>query len=218
MRRLQRETLRTRPHQTHGLILCAGRVPGRGRESGRQRGAALAMSLVFLLILTLIAVTAVTTGSLGEKMAANLKDQRTAFQAAESALRAGEGWLRTINYADPTKIIDESSTLPCTDATHVCQQNFLGNLADAAAYPNNWWLTNGVAYGASGTQEIKQAKDDPRYLAEFRYFEEDNLDKRGYPGSPGRAYYRVYGFGLGATDSATAIVESHYGLHINPKQ
>jgi type IV pilus assembly protein PilX len=217
MRRLQRETLRLRPHHTFGPVLGPSRARGRGPNAGWQRGAALAMSLVFLLILTLIAVTAVTTGSLGEKMAANLKDQRTAFQAAESALRAGEGWLRTTNYADPTKIIDELSTLPCTDATHVCQQNFLGNLADAADYPNSWWLTNGVAYGTSA-REIKQAKDDPRYLAEFRYFEEDDLGKRGYPGSPGRAYYRVYGFGLGATDSATAIVESHYGVHINPKQ
>ncbi len=217
MRYLHPDTLRGPSRRTHGPNHHAGRsvdcVPGRER----QRGAALIMSLVFMVVLTLIAITAVTTGSLGEKMAANLKDQRIAFQAAESALRAGEGWLRTTNYADPTKIIDELATLPCTDATHVCKQNFLGNLADAGAYPNSWWLANGVAYGTA-SREITQATDDPRYLAEFRYFEEDNLDKRGYPGNPGRAYYRVYGFGLGATESATAIVESHYGVHVNPKQ
>ena len=181
MRYLHVDTLRDQLHWTHR---------GNPFDRRRQCGAALVMSLVFLVILTLIAITAVTTGSLGEKMAANLKDQRIAFQAAESALRAGEGWLRTTNYADPTKIIAELSTLPCTDATHVCQQNFLGNLADAAAYPNSWWLANGVAYGTA-SREIKQATDDPRYMAEFRYFEEDNLDKRGYPGSPGRAYYRI---------------------------
>lgn len=216
MRYLHPVTLRGQFCKPHGPTQCAGRILCRvpGRE---QHGAALIMSLVFMVVLTLIAITAVTTGSLGEKMAANLKDQRIAFQAAESALRAGEGWLRTTNYADPTKIIDELATLPCTDATHVCRQNFLGNLADASAYPNSWWLTNGVAYGTA-SKEIKQAKDDPRYVAEFRYFEEDNLDKRGYPGNPGRAYYRVYGFGLGATESATAIVESHYGVHVNPKQ
>jgi Tfp pilus assembly protein PilX len=132
-------------------------------------------------------------------------------------LRAGEGWLRTTNYADPTQTIAELATLPCTDATHVCKQNFLGNLADAAAYPNSWWLANGVAYGTAA-QEIKQAKDDPRYIVEYRGYEEDEVRKGGYPGSPRREYYRVYGFGFGATDSATAIVESHYGVHVNPKQ
>jgi type IV pilus assembly protein PilX len=57
----------------------------------RQQGVALIMALVFLMILTIIGVTALSTTSLQEKMAGNVQDKHTAFQAAESALREAEG-------------------------------------------------------------------------------------------------------------------------------
>ncbi len=169
------------------------------------------MALIFLLILTLIAVTAVTSSSLGEKMAANLKDQRTAFQAAEAALRAAEGWITSLNYSDPTKIIPENTGTACTTATTVCKQNLLGNLGDQSAYPNSWWKNYAVAYGSN-----LSAADQPRYVAEFRAFEMDDPSLGKDYGKPGRAFYRVTGFGVGATESATAVVQSHFGVHVNP--
>lgn len=60
-----------------------------------QRGAALATSLILLLMLTLIGVTAMQSTTLEEKMAGNLRSEHLAFQAAEAALRAGEEWLQT---------------------------------------------------------------------------------------------------------------------------
>ncbi len=50
-----------------------------------QQGVALVLALVFLLLLTLIGITALGTSSLEEKMANNVKDKNLAFQAAESA-------------------------------------------------------------------------------------------------------------------------------------
>ena len=58
-----------------------------------QRGAALIISLIFLLLLTIIGVTASQTTILQERMAGNVKDRNMAFQASEAALRAGEIWL-----------------------------------------------------------------------------------------------------------------------------
>ena len=55
-----------------------------------QSGAVLAISLIILLLLTLIGLTAAQVTGLEEKMAGNLRDRNLAFQAAESALRAGE--------------------------------------------------------------------------------------------------------------------------------
>ncbi len=55
-----------------------------------QRGAILAVSLVFLIILTLVGVGAMQNTLLEEKMAGNVKDRNLAFQNAESAVREAE--------------------------------------------------------------------------------------------------------------------------------
>lgn len=59
----------------------------------RQAGAALAIALVFLLVMTLIGVTAMQTTTLQERMAGNMRDRQVAFQAAEAALRDAEEYL-----------------------------------------------------------------------------------------------------------------------------
>ncbi len=58
-----------------------------------QRGVALVLAMIFLLLATLLAVTAVTTSMLEERMAGNMGNSNVAFQAAESALVAGEVWI-----------------------------------------------------------------------------------------------------------------------------
>lgn len=52
----------------------------------RQRGTALVMSLVILMILTILGITAMGTASLEEKMSGNTQEATRAFQAAESGL------------------------------------------------------------------------------------------------------------------------------------
>lgn len=54
--------------------------------AGPQRGAALVMALVILLILTLLGITAMGTSSLEEKMAGNIQEATRAFEAGESGL------------------------------------------------------------------------------------------------------------------------------------
>lgn len=51
-----------------------------------QTGVALLVSLVLLLMLTVIAITASNTASLQERMAFNAQQNNTAFQAAESGI------------------------------------------------------------------------------------------------------------------------------------
>jgi type IV pilus assembly protein PilX len=59
----------------------------------RQRGVVLIISLIFLVLLTIIGVTAMQTTLLQERMAGNMRDLNLAFQATEASLRAGETWL-----------------------------------------------------------------------------------------------------------------------------
>lgn len=59
-----------------------------------QYGAVLIVSLIFLLLMTIIGVTAMQTTTLQERMAGNTRDHNLAFQAAEAALREGESWIK----------------------------------------------------------------------------------------------------------------------------
>ncbi len=63
-----------------------------------ERGSALAIALIFLLLMTLLGVSAMRGSNLQERMAGNLRDRNMAFQSAEAALRAGEAWL--LNFAN----------------------------------------------------------------------------------------------------------------------
>ena len=65
------------------------------RGPASQRGSALIIAMVFLLVMTLIGVTAMQGTSRQESMAGNVRDRNLAFQAAEAALRAGEDWLNS---------------------------------------------------------------------------------------------------------------------------
>ena len=56
----------------------------------RQRGAALFISLMFLIVLTLIGLSAANVGLMQERMAGNVRESNLAFQAAESTLREVE--------------------------------------------------------------------------------------------------------------------------------
>jgi len=58
-----------------------------------QRGAVLIVSLLILLVMTIISVTALRTTSMDEKMASNTRQRQIAFNAAETAMRAAETWL-----------------------------------------------------------------------------------------------------------------------------
>jgi type IV pilus assembly protein PilX len=71
------------------------RVPNR---ASRQRGAALFVGLMLLILLALIGIAGMQTSTLQERMAGNYRTQVLAFQNAETELRRAEREiLRTVN-------------------------------------------------------------------------------------------------------------------------
>ncbi|VVQ35918.1 hypothetical protein PS943_04530 [Pseudomonas fluorescens] len=66
-----------------------------------QRGMALLVSLVFLLLLTLIGLSSMQNATLQEKMAASVTLRNQSFQGAESALRVGESAVQLETYSLP---------------------------------------------------------------------------------------------------------------------
>ncbi len=57
------------------------------KQPAGQRGSALIVSMVFLLLLTLVSVAGIQSSASQERMAANVKLKSDSLQAAESALR-----------------------------------------------------------------------------------------------------------------------------------
>lgn len=68
-----------------------GAMPAVWSAPEAERGMALVFSLVFLVLLTLIGLSSLHSATLQEKMAASLSLRNQSFQAAEAALRVGEG-------------------------------------------------------------------------------------------------------------------------------
>ena len=74
-------------------------------EINTQRGVALATALIFLVVVTIIAVTAANNSSLGLKMSANMQDSYRSFQIAEAGLYGALGLAGSAN--DPFRRQDD---------------------------------------------------------------------------------------------------------------
>ena len=68
---------------------------------GAQRGMALLVSLVFLLLLTLIGISSMQNATLQEKMAGSLGLRNQSFQLAEAVLSVGESAVQLDSYSMP---------------------------------------------------------------------------------------------------------------------
>ena len=105
-----------------------------GKRSAGQSGVVLVISLIMLLLLTLIGVTAMQTTSLEEKMSGNLRDKNLAFQAAESALRAAENSLNPPYTGIP-------ATFPNSGSGGFYSSTPAISLADSAISAGSFWTT-----------------------------------------------------------------------------
>ena len=63
----------------------------------RQRGVALVVALLFLLVVTVISVIAASNSAIGLKMSANLQDAYASFQSAEAGVIAALSLANTAN-------------------------------------------------------------------------------------------------------------------------
>lgn len=161
-----------------------------------QRGVTLVVSLIFLLLLTILGITAMNTSTLQEKMSGNLRDQDMALQAAESALRGGETALRTAwaggkPFADPA----------C--ASTVC------SLGTVQVTNDTWWFANSMEYGGTGTQ-ITGAAAEPRFALEELSDEPLSLNLCTPKSCPRAAYYRITSRAVGTTPIAQSILEETF--------
>ncbi|MDF1589445.1 MAG: PilX N-terminal domain-containing pilus assembly protein [Gammaproteobacteria bacterium] len=173
--------------------------------SNRQQGAVLIVSLIMLLLLTLLGVSAMKTSLTEEKMAGNSRDRELAFQAAETALRDAELWLA----AQPTEI--EANA---TGSNRIWTGNAMDpNTANAANWWQErnatWWANNADVYvPADVSSALSMVNTNPRTIIEYKQFVSDTLLIGSGSDETGMTYYQVTARGTGGSDQARVLLQS----------
>ena len=153
-----------------------------------QRGAALFLSLLLLLLLTVTGVAAVQESGFESRMARNAHDGLLAFQAAEAALASGERMLQ--RFGSPAAALD--AVLP------------VRTYADAAP-----WLRAAVWETAHVVATGHAAAEAPRFLVEAVAAVGEGAVEGGEEKT---AVFRVVARATGGTPETIVLLESTYVL------
>jgi type IV pilus assembly protein PilX len=171
-----------------------------------QSGAVLVVSLLLLLVMTVLALTASQTTRLQERMAGNARDLDLAFQASEAGLRAAE--IRI----DDTVAINAGQNNDCAGAEDIqdCEVAARDSAAaldgDYARKSVTWWGDNAFAFG----DPLAQIDVRPHYYTELWAKVKDSQRVGGV--QSGTAYYVNVSRSQGATASAVTLVESTFAV------
>jgi len=168
--------------------------------AANQRGAALLVSLVVLLTMTVLGVTASRTGFVQERMAGNVRNKALAFEAAETALRDGEQWLDNLLGGTRPAPVD-----PATCGSPPCDVLTLDSLDPMAS---STWSGNDVR---TGVQLAERAAPYQFYIEREQVVRESmvrgqSTDERA------QIFYEVHGRGVGGDQTAVSILRSTYVL------
>jgi type IV pilus assembly protein PilX len=174
-----------------------------------QRGAILIVSLLMLLVMTLIGVTAVSTTTLQEKMAGNNRQRQLAFQAASSALRGAETWLET----NITTVAAFETTFSGTpDELYWLRAPKPPSPVRAVAmdiYDSSVWAVGNSQQAANPVASGGQ--NPPRYIIE--YMGRSGEAPLDYTDPDTRQYaFRITAIGWGTDNTTTYIAQSTFRI------
>lgn len=155
-----------------------------------ERGIALPIVLIFLVVMMLLGVTTIRNVTLGEKMSGNLHNQQLAFQAAEQALRYCENDLLAAVRTVPVKAPGLTSG------------------------SNNWevadyWSDDGMSVAVpAGSPDKSGLAERPRCMVED-VKDTLNLDPKEREKDQSLEAYRITARGYGGTDKAVVMLQSY---------
>ena len=160
-------------------------------RADKASGTTLVVCLLLLVPLLLLGVGTMESAVLGERMAANIEDRARAFDAAETALEAGEAWLRS------------QAVLPIASsegAGGVWREGVLGqDLSDSRVWWDvsgtdvQWWESHGTAVG-----DVTSLAVPAHYVIEqYRLVSDgESVDVNGRL-QPILAFHRITTIGIG---------------------
>lgn len=146
------------------------------RPANRQHGVALITGLIFLVVLTLISITAARMSSLEERMSGNMRDRSLAMQAAEMALRDAERDIRGGAGITRAPAISGLTNFDSACTAGLCYNGPAGNASGtnwtttpvwSLPMVNNMTTAPSVAYGTyTGAIGNVVLSAQPRYIIE----------------------------------------------------
>ena len=172
-------------------------------EKTYESGAILPITLVMVLLITIVGVSAIKGSNLQEMMAGNVRDKQISFQAAESSLREAEF---SVNGVNPPNI--------------GAAAGFIDQRAEGSV-SSYWrtvfvWINTATQTSVLADSDLEMIYEKPRYVVE-------KLDVAYIPGSDGRAVdllgvqnapeimiYRITGRGVGLTENTITYLQSLY--------
>jgi type IV pilus assembly protein PilX len=138
------------------------------RSPAQARGAALIISLVILVVITLLGVASLRNVVLEEKMVTNYYDRSLAFQAAEAGLRAGEALALSQAQAIPPHAQGQAQTVPT--AASQCSSSCNGGICSPPGEfcPARWNMDTFSGWvNVTGLSLTSQAGNAPQYFIEY---------------------------------------------------
>ncbi|MBS63463.1 PilX N-terminal domain-containing pilus assembly protein [Salinisphaera sp.] len=182
-----------------------------------ENGFVLVTSLIFLVVITLLAVSAISSSTLQERMASNLREKSRARQAADAALRAAETSLSTAvtaNYQRARECSADGSTGNATSNLVICRQGIFEdsggeNYFDAAIWDSG---SAGVQTYSPPASTGTSATTTPsvRYVIEELEGCTDTVNPDVCARAAGKIRYRVTALARGANPAAIAVTQSIY--------
>jgi len=161
----------------------------------RQSGVALITGLIFLVMLTLIALTAMQSTTLEERMAGNTRSRDMAFQSGEAAVRAAEKVLGGVS-------------LPAFNGTKAGYYVQLANGAAGDYWINTHdWAAKSVLYSGALTG-VKEA----RFVIEALPANLGSCGDKSFVPKPnsGGGIYRITSRGVAADGTSRVIVQTTF--------
>jgi type IV pilus assembly protein PilX len=165
----------------------------------RQQGVVLVVSLILLLILTLLGVTAARMQTAEERMAQNEHNHQLAIQAAEATLRTAETGLNTGAYTDFTGGANGLYQLQAANGSQVDAIN---------------WMSPGTAALVYAGPSLASAS-----LAQLPVYAIESMPPVAIPGGPMGTgmygpptepvtVYRVTAYAVGGDTTSSATLQS----------
>jgi len=215
-------------------MLIPSKLPSLHRSARAQRGAVLVVALIFLLLLTILAISASGRSLLQERMAGGLRNAQQAEMSAQTALRGAEWklWTSTSNV---------STHLNCgsgifTDCYIFDPLSPITNVVNFRT--KQGWVTTGSTeykgYGGStdytaftATGESGNLANNPHYVIEDMGVElppgiSGSLHESGSTGAGGtgsastsRHIYRITARASGASENTVRVLESTFAAKSN---
>ena len=161
-----------------------------------QKGTALLISLIILVIMTILGLSAMSNTVLESKMATNAQQRQIAYQAAEKALRDAETWLATNINTDVDVVANFS------DSGALYHSRSYGSLKHLQN-TTNW--TDASSVQALGLSNV--GGNNPRYIIEYIGRVQRAPVEMG--ARDGRFHaFKITAMGYGADPSATYLLSS----------